>query len=118
MDVSLLQYIHTLLLPPQRGFSIGTIGLLRLARQVTWDRFTGTSIKMKIGAISPSNARNGLCPLISSYLALKTRIYQQNIQKVGLKTLYFNLAEYYRTVSSYLSRGNERLLKSQRFTHR
>ena len=51
-----------------------------------------------------------------SYIALKTRIDQQNIHKIELKTLYFNLSDYYRTVFSYLSRGNEKLSKSQRFT--
>ena len=48
---------------------------------------------------------------MSSCLALKTRIYQQNIHKAELKTLYFNFVLLLQN-RFLLSRGNERLLQS------
>ena len=52
----------------------------------------------------------------------KTRIYQQNTRtytQSGAESALFQvLSDYYRTVFSHPSRGNEKLLKSQRFTHR
>ena len=44
------------------------------------------SIKRKKGAITWQRQKRPM----SSYLALKTRIYQQKIHKVELKSLYFN----------------------------
>ena len=48
---------------------------------------------------------------MSSYSALKTRIYQQNIPKIELKTLYFNLAYINKTYTHTQSRIENSLFK-------
>ena len=70
------------------------------------------SIKSKIGAITSQRDKR----LLISYLALKLGyIYKTHahIHNVEPKTLYSILCDYCRTVFSVLSRGNEKLLKSQ-----
>ena len=58
----------------------------------------------------------------ASYIlfSAKTQVYKQNkytyTQSGGKKSLFQILSDYYRTVFSVLSRGNEKLLKSCGFT--
>ena len=53
------------------------------------------------------------------FFSSKTRIYiNKTYTKGSLKRFISSLSDYYRTFFSVLSRGNEKLFKSQRFAHR
>ena len=93
--------------------TIGTIGLPRLAGEVTWARFSDVYQKENRNKRSDHLATQETASYI--LFSAKPQTYKQNTyRKWSWKRFISSLSDYYRTVFSVLSRGNESLVI---FTH-
>ena len=122
-----LDFLHTNLVPSSIYNEVDSRFLKEhhgLASTCPWSNLSpvyGTSIKRKIGIRGAiTYKREKQLPI--SNLALKLGYINRtntHIHKVELKSLYFTFVWLLQNrVFSSLSRENEKLLKSQRFTHR